>query len=249
MIPKIIHYCWFGRGEKSEFTKKCLESWKNHLPDYEIMEWNEDNFDVNICKYTEQAYKAKKWAFVADYARLYVLYMYGGIYLDTDMMLYSSLNPFLDTIGFFGFESRDYIAMSLIGAEKGNQFIYDMMSQYSERSFVMDNGDYDTTTNVKYLKKVFLQHGLKENGKKQKIMGFDIYPQRYFLPNTFTMLFGKVPSGAVTIHFSSGSWGTDLQRKGIGTKKKQVFSYLVGIFRNFIGTDNVELIRERIKGR
>lgn len=248
MIPKIIHYCWFGRGKKSELVQKCIESWRKHLPDYEILEWNEDNFDVNICRYTEQAYKAQKWAFVADYARLYVLYQFGGIYLDTDMMLYTSLNPFLDAVGFFGFESRDYIAMSPIGAEKGNALIYDMLAQYANRSFVLANGKYDTTTNVKYLKRIFMQHGLKENGKKQIIMGFVIYPQICFLPNTIEMLFDKVPSDAITVHYSSGSWGTSKQRKGIGTKRKQIFSYVVGVFRNLIGTDSVEIIRSLIKG-
>lgn len=249
MIPKTIHYCWFGRGEKSDLINNCIESWKKHLPDYEIIEWNEDNFDVNICKYTEQAYKARKWAFVADYARLYALYEFGGIYLDTDMMLYVSLNPFLDSTGFFGFESRDFIAMSPIGAEKGNDLIHDMLMQYSNRSFVKENGEYDTTTNVRYLKKIFLSHGLKENGKKQTIMGFDIYPQYYFFPNTIGMLFEKVPKNAITIHFSTGSWGSDSQRKNIGTKKKQIFSYFVSKFRNLIGTDNVEIIRDIIKGK
>ncbi len=247
MIPKIIHYCWFGRGQKSDFVNSCINSWRTILPDYEIKEWNEDNFDVNICKYTEQAYQARKWAFVADYARLYALYEFGGIYLDTDMMLYKSLDDFLDTEGFFGLESNDYIAMSPIGAIRHNSLIEAMKASYNDRVFILEDGSYDTTTNVKALRQFFDAKGFVHNGKKQKIAGFDIYPQITFLPNTFMLLWGKVPDKSVTVHYSRGTWGSDNQKKNNGTKKKQIYSYFVGLLRNWFGTDTVEKIRSLVK--
>lgn len=105
MIPKIIHYCWFGRGPLPELAQKCIASWKKYLPDYEIKEWNEDNFDVNIIPYTAEAYKAKKYAFVSDYARFWILYQYGGIYFDTDVEVIRPMDDIIERGNFMGFET------------------------------------------------------------------------------------------------------------------------------------------------
>ena len=109
-IPKIIHYCWFGRGEKPEIVKRCINSWKENLKDYEIIEWNENNFDININNYVKEAYENKKYAFVSDYVRVYALYNMGGIYFDTDVEVFKSLDEFLQEDSFWGFEEKDYIA-------------------------------------------------------------------------------------------------------------------------------------------
>ena len=122
MIPKIIHYCWFGRNEKSEKIKFCMDSWKKYLPDYEIIEWNEDNFHINEIKYVNEAYDKKKWAFVTDYVRAYALYKKGGIYLDTDVEITGNLDTFLTHGAFSGFESKGYPFTALWGANKGHHW-------------------------------------------------------------------------------------------------------------------------------
>ncbi|MEI3219550.1 MAG: glycosyltransferase [Lachnoclostridium sp.] len=101
MIPKVIHYCWFGRGKMPELANKCIESWKKYCPDYEIIEWNEDNFDINCCPYVKEAYESKRFAFVTDYVRLYAMYTQGGIYMDTDVEVLRNLDEFLIHQGFW----------------------------------------------------------------------------------------------------------------------------------------------------
>ena len=113
MIPKVIHYCWFGRNPLPKSALKCIASWRIFFPDYEIKEWNEDNFDVNIIKYTQDAYNAKKYAFVSDYARIWILYNYGGIYFDTDVEVIAPMIDIIDKGPYMGFE---------IDTQNGNQY-------------------------------------------------------------------------------------------------------------------------------
>ena len=146
-IPKVIHYCWFGRNEKPNLFYKCFESWKKYCPDYEIIEWNEDNFDINMIPYVKEAYEAKKWAFVADYARLWIVYHYGGIYLDTDVELLRPLDNLLASEAFFGSEDEKSIATGLgFGARKGNNVVKCMLLDYSDQHFKNKDGTYDLTT-------------------------------------------------------------------------------------------------------
>ena len=136
MIPKIIHYCWFGRGEKPELLKHCIESWKKYCPDYEIKEWNEENFDVNMFQYTSEAYKMKKYAFVSDVARVWIVYNYGGIYLDTDVELKQSLDDFLKYDGWFASDSIKFVATGLgFGGIKGNKIVKAILDDYEDRAF------------------------------------------------------------------------------------------------------------------
>ncbi|MFR1810092.1 MAG: glycosyltransferase family 32 protein [Terrisporobacter sp.] len=142
MIPKVIHYCWFGHNEKPELVKRCIESWKKYCPDYEIKEWNEDNFDINICKFTEEAYNKKKWAFVSDFVRLYILYNYGGVYLDTDVELKESINEWMNNEGWLVFENENRINTGLGCASiKNNEIIKIMLEDYHDRSFLDINGN------------------------------------------------------------------------------------------------------------
>lgn len=135
-IPKTIHYCWFGKNEKgetnpkSELIEKCMRSWKLHLPDYKIVEWNEENFDVNSHPYTKEAYHDKKWAFVSDYVRLQALYQHGGIYLDTDMYVLKSLDDLLRFDLVLGRESQQYISAGMIAAAPNNNYIADLIKEY-----------------------------------------------------------------------------------------------------------------------
>lgn len=242
MIPKIIHYCWFGRGKKSELVERCIASWKKYLPDYQIIEWNEDNFDIHLYKYTEQAYQAKKWAFVSDVARLWALYEVGGIYLDTDMELFQPIDSFLNTSFFSGFESKDFVACGIIGSEKKNSIIESFLDFYRCRSFMAEDGSYDMVTNPHVLTPILVKNGLVLNGKQQSNMNFSIYPQNCFYPNTFGMIFGNIPQEAIAVHHSEKSWN---EVKNSQSLLKRFRRYFVGILRNLIGTTTLEKIRDR----
>ena len=148
MINKQIHYVWMGRGEKSDLIEMCISSWKKYLPDYDVIEWNEDNFDISSNRYVWEAYKHKKWAFVSDYVRLYALYEHGGIYLDTDMEVLKPIDIFLSHGAFSGFESARYIFTGIMGAVKNHPWIKELLHYYEDRSFVSENGGLDLEPNV-----------------------------------------------------------------------------------------------------
>ena len=151
MIPKKIHYCWFGGKELPELAKKCIASWEKFCPDYEIIRWDESNFNINICKYVTEAYQNKKFAFVTDYVRLYAMHTQGGIYMDTDVELTKNLDIFLDNQGFSGFESEEHIPTGIMASEKGFSLFEELLSYYTDRSFVKEDGALDTTTNVEII--------------------------------------------------------------------------------------------------
>ena len=146
MIPKVIHYCWFGHNTLPELAVKCIESWKKYLPDYEIKEWNEDNFDVNVIPYTEQAYKAKKYAFVSDYARFWILYHFGGVYFDTDVEVIKPMGEFIAQGPFMGCENGIgegglRVAPGLgIGIEAGSSLYKEILDKYATFSFYNSDG-------------------------------------------------------------------------------------------------------------
>ena len=201
MIPKKIHYVWLGKGEKNERIKKCIESWKKYLPDYEIIEWNEDNFDIEYNDFTKKAYENKKWAFVSDVVRLYALYKEGGIYMDTDVEVYKPLDEFLNEEGFSGFECKHYPVTATLGAVKGNPVIKLMLDYYNAIDFKMyDNWqDYITyqETNTCIMSNILGMLGIdREKDEIQHIKHFTIYPQSYF----FTKDEGY------TYHSFNGSW-------------------------------------------
>lgn len=213
MIPKIIHYCWFGGKAKPELAEKCIESWKKFCPDYEIVEWNEDNFDINSNLYVKQAYEARKFAFVSDYARLYALYTHGGIYMDTDVMLLKPLDEYLSDTAFMGFEAKGKIATCVIGSMKSNSLIADFLKYYDERAFITDNGTYDVTTNVETITGILLSNGLKPNGHAQTVCEMSIYPQNIFSPSLHKLDNASYMKDTVAIHYFSGSWKSDATKK------------------------------------
>lgn len=201
MIPKKIHYVWLGKGEKNERIKHCIESWKKYLPDYEIKEWNEDNFPMDYNDFFKQAYENKKWAFASDVVRLYALYTEGGIYMDTDVEVYKSLDPFLNDEGFTGFEDIHYPVCATMGAEKGNPIIKLMLDYYNCRDFIMydDWRDYikNQETSTCIYSNILSLLGIDRNRNvEQKIKHFKVYPQSYF----FTKGEGY------TYHSFGGSW-------------------------------------------
>lgn len=206
-IPRIIHYCWFGRGEKPAKIQKCLRSWHKHLKGYQFVEWNEDNFDIQAIPYVRQAYEAKKYAFVSDYARLHALYHIGGIYMDTDVEVVQPLDRFLEHDAFSGFEDEKYLQSGTMGARKGHPWIKELLEDYNDRSFLLPNGGYDTTTNTAVISRICETHGLELNGKQQVLSnGVIFYPRTYFSPYDYINGGTYLSENSYTIHHFAQSW-------------------------------------------
>ncbi len=241
MIPRIIHYCWFGRSEKNALVQKCIESWKKLLPDYELIEWNEDNFDINSTIYTKQAYDMRKWAFVSDYVRLYALYSVGGFYFDTDVEVLKRFDTFQSENLFSGYESKDSPVTAVMGAEKGQRILKELLDHYVNNSFLDNNGKCNLTTNTLIITKYLIANGLLPNGKKQTINGMTIYPQIYFCPNNFSRIWNKPSHKSYTIHHFDQSWR--LNRREFSSLTARLRRYLVGNVRNIIGTTRIIKIK------
>lgn len=206
MIPKKIHYCWFGGKELPELAKKCIASWEKFCPDYEIIRWDESNFDINACRYVKEAYENKKFAFVTDYVRLYAMYTQGGIYMDTDVELTKKLDVFLDNHGFSGFESEAHIPTGIMAGEKNFALFEELLSYYTDRAFVLGDGTLDTTTNVIIITQMLTEKGFIPNGKFQVVDGFALYPQDVFCPyDNATGILHKTENTAA-IHWFNKSW-------------------------------------------
>ena len=220
-IPKIIHYCWFGRGEKPKLAKKCIKSWKKFLPDYEIIEWNEDNFDINSNLYVKQAYEAKKYAFVSDYVRLYVLYNNGGIYMDTDVEVLQSLDKFLRYEAFIGFESENFCGTAIIGSQKDNRMIKEFLELYTNIKFINDDGSLNQTTNVSIMTDILVEYCIRLNNTQQTINGIEVFPKTYFSPLNFANGHTDFSKNTYTIHHFAGSWLPEEVQKNI--KKKRLY--------------------------
>ena len=207
MIPKIIHYCWFGRGEKPEQTQMCIESWKKYLPDYELKEWNEDNFDITQNQYVREAYENRKFAFVTDYVRLYALYNEGGVYMDTDVETLGNFDAFLHHHAFSGFETDGNVPTGMMAAEKGSVWAKDLLDQYKDRVFVLPDGSFDMMTNTGVITDYMIEKGLVLNNKYQDFPGLcTMYPADYFCPKDHRTGKIRCTPNAVCIHHFAGSW-------------------------------------------
>ena len=206
-IPKIIHYCWFGGNPLPELAKKCIASWKKFLPDYEIKEWNEQNYDVRKITYTAQAYDAKKYAFVSDYARFDILYQYGGIYFDTDVEVIKPLDEILKRGAFAGVECAVALAAGLGIASPAASTIYqEILDSYRESSFIKSDGSMDLTTVVTRVSDIFKKHGFTDKNEIQEVAGVTVYTTEYFCPKDFETGELKITEHTRTIHWFDGSW-------------------------------------------
>lgn len=218
MIPKVINYCWFGRGEKSDVIKFCIDSWKKFCPDFQIVEWNEDNFDFSICKYAKEAYEEKKWAFVADYARIKIMLDYGGIYMDTDVELIKNIDALLKNDAFMGFEEGLGINSGLImGSIPNHEFIKIQEELYRVYSFKTNKG-YNTKTCVEYTTELLMSFGLIKENKIQTVKGVTIYPIDFFCPLNMKTGELKITENTYSIHKYEGSWASDEIRYGYHLK-------------------------------
>ena len=225
MIPKKIHYCWFGRNPKPKQAVKCISSWEKYCPDYEIIEWNEDNFDIGMNNYTKAAYEQKKYAFLTDYARLLIMYEHGGIYFDTDVELIKPIDDLLENKSYFGFENSDYINTGLgFGAEKNNPLIKVMLKEYD---ILLSKGD--TFIGCPILNtQALVKEGLVLNGKKQNLSGNVIYPSEYFNPYDDPTGRLNLTNSTYSIHWYAKSWMS---------KKAITISYLTRPLHRLSGTD------------
>jgi mannosyltransferase OCH1-like enzyme len=217
-IPRLIHYCWFGRRPLPSLARKCLKSWKRYLPDYKIILWDENTFDITNHPYAKEAYDTKKWAFTTDYIRLYVLYHFGGIYMDTDVEVIKPLNRFLRDPAFTCFEPPNYIypdqiviQTGMIGAEKGNLWIKEMLNYYEDKRFLDKNGVPDLTPNPIPLTDITIKEfGLILNQSSQMLMNsVVIYTQEYFCPINWKDRKIRKTKNTYAIHYFSGSWISD----------------------------------------
>ena len=220
MIPKVIHYCWFGGNELPDEAKKCIESWREKCPDYEIIEWNETNYDVTKIQYMREAYEEKKWAFVSDCARIDIIYQHGGIYMDTDVELIKPLDAFLDCGFYAGWERRDvslngydgefknFVAFGLgFGAEKGHKVLKDLLDYYDSLKFRNVDGTLNLTACPFYQTQILVKHGLDVS--ERSLQSFDdiiIYPDDYFSPKSFYTGMISITENTVSIHHFAMSW-------------------------------------------
>lgn len=212
MIPKKIHYCWFGRGQMPELAKKCIESWKKYLPDYEIKEWNEDNFDLKMYPYVCEAYDNRKFAFVTDVVRLYALYHEGGIYMDTDVEVLKPLDCLLQYEAVSGFETDTQIQTGLMGCREGHPLFKELLDEYEDIHFVKKDGSLDLTTNVTRITNACLKYGFVPNNTLQTVKGFTLLPKDYLCPKSY--ISGKInlTTNTLVIHHFAGSWNTISQK-------------------------------------
>lgn len=203
MIPKIIHYCWFGRNPKPKLAERCIESWKKYCPDYEIIEWNEDNFDVNMNGYTRMCYEQKKYAFLSDYARLVVVAKHGGVYFDTDVEVVKPFDALLKHSGFFGFEDAKHVNTGIgFGSEANNELTCAMLAEYE----TLLSGEKGIIGCPQLNTQALVKHGLILNGEKQHLDQAMVYPVEWFNPYDDPTGRLNKTKNTHSIHWYSKSW-------------------------------------------
>lgn len=228
LIPKKIHYCWFGENPIPDRYKKWMESWRKFCPDYEIIEWNESNYDITKNKYMYQAYQCKKWAFVPDYARLDIIYNEGGIYLDTDVELIRNLDDMLYQKGFAGFESKGIVAFGLgFGAMKGLPIIRELRDSYDEMEFFLTESTKDLVASPVIQTKSLQKKGLLTNGTFQIIDGLSIYPEKVFCGKHMMSTQIVIDKETRSIHHYDASWQDNEYKEKMNKRESEWKKYFL----------------------
>ena len=256
MIPKVIHYCWFGRGEMPKLMKKCVKSWDKFCPGWKVVLWNEDTFDVNSTIWTKQAYEAKKYAFVTDYVRLKALYEQGGVYMDADVELVQPIDCFLEHEAFSGFESADAAPTGIIAAEAGQQVIKGWLDYYTDRPYLVD-GRPNMDPNVSFMTRDLRQRGMKMDDSLQNIDGMVIYPQTWFCPLSVVEIEKKITADTHAIHHFTSTWRTEKARKDFARvrwHKTKRYKFLIWlrylpnrIVRKVFGDDAIDGLKKKLR--
>ena len=205
MIPKKIHYCWFGRNPKPKLAEKCIASWKKLCPDYEIVEWNEDNFDIEKYPYAKYCLDNKKFAFLSDFVRLIVISEEGGIYFDTDVEVIRSFDDLLNNEAFYGFETDEFVATGLgFGAIKNHVTVVDMLKEYDHLQ--KEDGTFELKSCPQLNTAALLRLGMQLNGKEQIVVGAHIYPADFFNPFEDATGILRTTKNTYSIHWYAKSW-------------------------------------------
>ncbi len=246
MIPKVIHYCWFGRNPLPPLAQRCIESWRKYCPDYEIKEWNEDNFPMDFNDYVREAYEAKKWAFITDVVRLYAMVTEGGIYMDTDVEVIKPLDSLLQYEAVSGFESPTQIPTGLMACRDGFPLFKELLDEYNGIHFRRADGTLDTTTNVKRITATCLKYGLQLNNQLQTVNGFTLLPKDYLCPKDYATKKVRLTANTLCIHHFDGSWETPKQRYYNSLRGK--FNFLPFWFNNYLSAAIAVLRYEGVIG-
>ena len=216
-VPKVIHYCWFGKNPKPQVIQDCIASWKKYCPNYEIKEWNEDNYNINKNTYTQLAYSSKKYAFLTDYVRLDILYTYGGIYMDTDVKLLKTIDDLVEKGNFMSFEKVGRVNTGVgFASEKGNKIVKENKEYYERHSFINKKGEFDPEICVKITTRILEKHGLDYTQNRiQKIDDMIVYPSEYFSPKKMGTQKITLTNNTRGIHLYASSWykGSKLLKK------------------------------------
>ncbi len=255
-LPKKIHYCWFGNGEKSELAKRCIASWQMYCPDCEIIEWNETNYDIAKNRYMHEAYQAKRWSFVSDYARLDIVYEHGGIYLDTDVELVRPVDELLDGDGFIGFEIPVDTSYTVntgqgFGAKPRDAVIGTMLNAYDDLRFIQEDNTHNLQPCPYYNTKALTEMGLRLDNTMQWIGDMTVYPTEYFCPANWKTKKCHITPNTYSIHHFNASWLTDAEKK---KRKRQRRLDAIVHFPNrclmkILGQERYEKIKQKLKGR
>lgn len=220
-IPKVIHYCWFGGTEIPQHLQNYMRTWKEKCPDYEIRRWDESNYDIEKNTYMKEAYQCKKWGFVSDYARLDLIYRYGGIYLDTDVEVLRSFDDLLNDRSFFAISYEGSIGTGAgFGAEKGNELIKKLRDEYDGRHFIDKNGNMDLKPCQHYQNPVLREYGFTTRNVYQNIDGNVLYPSEVFAPDSTHNGFTNYTEKTHARHWGNLSWRSEEEREGRKKFKK-----------------------------
>lgn len=238
MIPKIIHYCWFGNKKLTSQAVNCIKSWRKYCPSYKIIQWDESNFDLKYNPYVCEASESGKWAFVTDVVRLYVLYNYGGIYMDSDVEVIKPLDDILQFNAVSGFQDESYIPTGIMASIKHHHFIKDLLDEYNGIHFRRNDGTFDLKTNCDRITSICLKKGLNLNNKFQVVDDLTLFPSDFFCAKNRITGRINITENTYTIHHFAGSWITDENKRNI-----RIYSFLIWIF----GEDVAKLIYKTIK--
>lgn len=238
MIPKKIHYCWFGGNPLPEIAVKCVESWKKYCPDYEIIEWNENNSNLDSCEYLKDAYAAKKWAFVSDVVRLNALVEQGGIYMDIDVEVVKPIDSLLQYEAVAGFEANDAISTAFMGCIKGHKMFKEFLESYEGERFVYKEGEMGMETNVRRFTNICEKYNYKPNNEEQMVNDMKLFPREYFSPKDYETKKLKITENTYAIHHFDGSWLSEEEQYIQELKEryyKKVPCRLSGLAASFVG--------------
>lgn len=245
MIPKKIHFFWAGSQDYPELVRECIDSWKTIMPDYEIVKWDESSDVIQGNRFAREALQCKKYAFVADFIRLYAMYEHGGIYLDTDVKVFKRFDDLLGNHGFTGFESKRNVGVWLLASERHNPIFKEMLDCYADKVFFSPTGEMDMTPNPVVLRPIFQKYGIKINGEYQESEYITVYPVDYFCPMDPSNGSVNITDNTYAMHLFDGSWLSDKEKKRLALGK--VYFYKLHVLLPYELADGVAKIIAALK--